>query len=213
MIIWYIILLLFVAGIILSKKLKGKKFTYWLVSSYAVLLIISVLFVTAAEDKPLQIPKQKMSYISDMIRKEKRDEIPKEYIVDYYIAEGITEEVELGLFNYEGGEIFIEKVESMDRQAEVTVYRGEVYANGYDVSHLLSPAKVKIFEGNIDIYYPNESLEIKMADTEFVVNQFYEVRKTSGFTELRQPVIHIRIPADVEVKNPSETYIEYFYES
>lgn len=222
-------LLAFLAIILLSGYLMKKSFsvkiTHWLLLIYTSVLFLAtviVLFGTDIETISLSRANEAQekeiseasSEFSQAIENGKRPKVDSEYVME---EKSFTVDSSFLTIdsNWEHSPyVVVERIVNDQQSIKAQVYSFSYYtADGYDLTHMVTPPSVKQSENNLLISGPGfKKANLSVATKEFPIDQFKndgQVLNNLGSSSMEHYVIYLKVPEDVEIKATDNVYIEY----
>ncbi|WP_078379869.1 hypothetical protein [Sutcliffiella halmapala] len=102
--------------------------------------------------------------------------------------------------NYSGFALIYEKDPTLENRLEVTTYVGKSTVNDIDISDFIHYPMVNIDDQSLIILQPKPiDLKFTMLKKEFPFSQFNGENWMDHYSSFANPILYIKVPADVEV--------------
>ncbi|KKK36336.1 hypothetical protein WQ57_19825 [Mesobacillus campisalis] len=194
------------------------KLTYWLLSIYAVLLLVATAaapFVTKeveADEKVAQSEHDEM--MSDLYTKLGSGRVseidPKHLKQENHFDDFDGNELTISLSEgMDGSQIYVDKKKKNDRTVEFYIFGTELLVDDMDFSQHVQPSRVELSGSHMTISAVQQKVTISIASESFPVRQrtgkpFMDHSISSG-----GQILYLIIPEDVKVNAGENVYLQY----
>jgi hypothetical protein len=203
------------------QQLVGRRI-YWLISGYAVILLISAVlapFLPANEVtlKPIDKSKEILerghllyeAAIEGKIEQVDRRHINKTWSFDYH---GQQLSLSTGNADFISSQVFVERKAENDGRIEVTYYKTSSYINGMDISEIENPMRLELADETLMLMDPKKTvLEFYQFEKAFPTAQFtnegWQVGHHTSFSE-GQSILYIKVPKELKLIGQSHINFE-----
>lgn len=190
-----------------------KKFTYWLLLVYFIVLLLSAVIVSFIGDKSFEMT----DYVSiqnnnedeaeeelyDALHQGNLDKIDPHFLTykDRYKYERSSLDIDLNIEENQYISVYVERKETNDNEIEAYIFGNTLLVDGYSFSEKIVPPKISLKDDTLSIEpLEHQEVDIWIGKKEFTVNQFKNVaRESQSYTNYIDPNIYLRIPKDLQI--------------
>lgn len=223
------VLLVLLAVVLLAvyymRKSLSVKITHWLLLIYTSVLLVAAVIVLLGTDietislsRANEAQEKEISKVSNefsqAIENGKRPEVEGKYVMEeksFVVASSVLTIDS----NWEHSPyVVVERIGNDQGSIKAQVYSFSYYtADGYDLTHMVTPPSVKKSGNNLLISGPAfKEANLFVATKEFPIAQFEndgQFLNDLGSSSMHDYVIYLRVPEGVEIKATENVYVDY----
>jgi hypothetical protein len=195
-------------------KYFNVKVTHWLLMIYTGVLLLSLIvfiFIKPGEHAAKVDEEQEWFDIRGAIHSGNISELEAHYLLEKYSFDYTepTLNVTSAYMEY-GSAIFVERKKEDDGKVDVHIYGTGLNIEGIDLSEKVITPSIRLNDKTLSIVYPEyQEINIALVKNEFTINQFTGESKMGMDYSLDSPILFIRIPHNLGLKENADMFLNY----